>query len=268
MTRRQPASPNRIVAIGLLLVFGTWTVWTTSSWWPWRSGAEARIVIQGVVSNDLDQVVLAAQAFVEAGLALPPTVVVVHPADRCPIQGHAAGRAYPGRQMHRVVVCTTDPRVLIHELAHAWTFEHLGARDRTAFALMRELPTWDEPAHDWEDRAMEHAAEIITWAVLGLPPEEILVSPRDPESLQFAYGYLLGLAVRDTERAVRPGVTGAKVRLSADPCQAVARLGGGFAGRIVGFHPMPSGNAESRVCWVTAAGTVEPVAVIEVPAVD
>jgi hypothetical protein len=258
---------RRLLVLGALIVVGVAAVIATSSWMAWRAGADYRVLIRGATATELEQVVEALQAFANAGLQLPPTEVSVHPPDRCPIGGPVSGQAFEGRPRHRVVMCTTETRVVVHELAHAWTFEYMGPRERRAFALMRELPTWHERTHAWEERAMEHAAEVITWAVLHLDPDELKVTPRDPESLRLAYGFILGLAADSQPHGTLRGMyrpRGTVVRLSPDPCRAVSRIDARIADRFQ-HHQASTLDADAGVCWVPVSGAMQPVAVVEVP---
>ena len=78
-----------------------------------------------------------------------------------------------------VTVCATndDPSVqdawrrhtLLHELAHAWADLHLTDQQRRAFVEARGAATWRNRESAWEDRATEHAAEIIAWAIADSP---------------------------------------------------------------------------------------------------
>lgn len=98
--------------------------------------------------------------FEAARLDLPLTHV--RPAsfgDRC----QPRGRAMNSWPVRIVRVCAVQEEVVVHELAHVWTFVNLSEGDRHEFALRRGTPTWRSREHPWMDRASEHAADIITW---------------------------------------------------------------------------------------------------------
>lgn len=59
---------------------------------------------------------------------------------------------------------------MLHELAHAWANLNLTDAQREQFAKLRGLEVWNSSEHDWEERATEHAAEIIAWALMDQPP--------------------------------------------------------------------------------------------------
>ncbi len=60
-------------------------------------------------------------------------------------------------------------KTIVHELAHSWTHATLTLDERQAFADHRGVDTWNDYGYQWEDRANEHASEIITWALLDRP---------------------------------------------------------------------------------------------------
>lgn len=98
--------------------------------------------------------------FQAASLDLPMTHVRrVSVGKRC----QPRGRAVNSWPLKMARICVVKEEVVVHELAHAWTFVHLTDEDRLEFALRRGTPTWRSREHPWIDRASEHAAEIITW---------------------------------------------------------------------------------------------------------
>jgi hypothetical protein len=74
-----------------------------------------------------------------------------------------------------IAVCATHPnpevretwrrRTLLHEMAHAWINENVGAGNTSAFTELLGLETWSSRDVKWEDRATEHAAEIFMWGI-------------------------------------------------------------------------------------------------------
>jgi len=97
-------------------------------------------------------------------------------------------------------VCSADDtlaysrKVVLHELAHAWSEGHLTAGDREEFLNIRDLRSWNSGEVPWGLRGNEQAAEIITW---GLGEGEIapmLPSPVDAETLASLYEGLTGHA--------------------------------------------------------------------------
>lgn len=98
--------------------------------------------------------------FEAASLHLPITHVrQASFGERCRPRGKAVN-SWPVKMAQ---ICTVEEEVVVHELAHAWTFVHLSDQDRHEFALRRGTPTWRSREHPWMDRAAEHAADIITW---------------------------------------------------------------------------------------------------------
>lgn len=102
----------------------------------------------------------AVSRFEAASLHLPMTHVRKATfGERCQPRGKAVN-SWP---LKVAQICVVREEVIVHELAHAWTFVHLTDEDRFHFALRRGTPTWRSREHPWMDRASEHAADIITW---------------------------------------------------------------------------------------------------------
>lgn len=71
-----------------------------------------------------------------------------------------------------VHLCRHGKRDLLHELSHAWTDQSMSQDDRLRFQRMRRLETWGGHEVEWSERATEHAAETLTWALMD---ENLLV---------------------------------------------------------------------------------------------
>ncbi len=67
-------------------------------------------------------------------------------------------------------MCGVDKKTMLHELAHAWANLNLTDAQREQFAKLRGLEEWNSSEHNWKERATEHAAEIIAWALMDQPP--------------------------------------------------------------------------------------------------
>jgi hypothetical protein len=104
----------------------------------------------------------ATQRFVSAGLT-PPAVVFVFHASTIDCYGHVGLYYTKSNTLH---MCRLDKPTILHELAHAWLHENLTATTIVAFVTSRDLATWNGSDEPWKLRATEHAAEIISWALL------------------------------------------------------------------------------------------------------
>jgi hypothetical protein len=63
-------------------------------------------------------------------------------------------------------MCSLSKSTLLHELAHAWANLNLSQDERESFADYRGLDAWNDVEDAWKQRGTEHAAEIISWALL------------------------------------------------------------------------------------------------------
>jgi hypothetical protein len=127
-----------------------------------------------------------------AGLELPAVEIEFHPTG-------AGCRNNSGfyRASH-LDMCIADQsdeyarRVMVHELAHAWSEFNLSADDRTRFLGLRGLQTWNSWDQPWGLRGFEQAAEVLTWGV-GDGATRILLPDRDDvDALRVAYESLTG----------------------------------------------------------------------------
>jgi len=99
--------------------------------------------------------------FEEAGLSLP-AVTIAFPSDRTECHGY--GGIYEP-DLAKVSICRPSDTTMVHELAHAWTESTLTAAERQDFIEMRGLDEWTDGS-EWDQRGAEHAAEIMTWALM------------------------------------------------------------------------------------------------------
>lgn len=130
------------------------------------------VTYSGFDHRDRRVVAAAVDRFEAASLDLPLTHLRKATfGDRCRPRGKAVN-SWPVKVAQ---ICVVDEEVVVHELAHAWTFVHLTDDDRLDFALRRGTPTWRSREHPWMDRASEHAADIITWYLYWAERDDGLV---------------------------------------------------------------------------------------------
>jgi hypothetical protein len=139
----------------------------------------------------------AAESFDEAGLQLPPVVIHrFHNKAGCN-DNDGLYRIHGGHG--EVDICTTDgaewqQRLMIHELAHAWSLSYLTPAHKEMFRQLRGWKHWLDYNHaDWKDNGAEQAAEIIVW---GLSDHAVPVMRIDHHScaeLHDGYVALTGL---------------------------------------------------------------------------
>lgn len=140
--------------------------------------------------------------FVAAGLDFPEVDVVAHD-DLFDCGGHV-GLYHPGRRL--LELCRADSESVLHELAHAWADFNLSDADRAAFTAYRGVAGWNDQSEEWRDRATEHVAEIMVWALMdrdttvkwvedGVAEWRLLTIPdSSPERLAAGFEMLTGRA--------------------------------------------------------------------------
>lgn len=134
--------------------------------------------------------------FDAAGLE-PPALTITFHDEYGPCAGNM-GRYREGNPA-RIDICVPDGShqnchrlTMLHELGHAWA-EHLPtSADRAAFLAERGLDTWcdpDCPAHEW---GAEHAAEVISWALMEQPIPIVRIWDAEPARLAAGFEALTG----------------------------------------------------------------------------
>ena len=102
---------------------------------------------------------------------LPDVLVRFHPDDDC--QGN---NALYNQANHRIDFCNDGrgdfvPRqTMLHELVHAWSFEHVTPDQIDAFLDLRELDQWTPAEVAWWQSGQEQVAEILAWGLMGDRP--------------------------------------------------------------------------------------------------
>jgi hypothetical protein len=135
--------------------------------------------------------------FEAAGLELPELVIAFHD-DRQGCNGHPG--FYRSGTPARVDVCDLYPtpnhvalkRTLLHELGHAWADHTINEETKARFLADRGLSTWGDPQTPWEEKGAEHAAEIITWALMDQELHMVTMEDVDPATLAALYQVLTG----------------------------------------------------------------------------
>jgi hypothetical protein len=172
------SSSRRVVALFYLAAALTWMLIPNSpslaAPWMWSALASVRspeVIVAKVAPIETTSAGLTAEQqefvawgearFAAAGLPLPEVHYVFH--DDFEECGWHGGKYHPGNRV--VTLCTTDPKTLIHELAHAWETTMLSNDVRAGFMTLRGLSVWYDHSVPWAERAAEQVAEVITWGV-------------------------------------------------------------------------------------------------------
>lgn len=153
----------------------------------------ARITITGGTHRELAIATWVLTRYRDAGLELPEVEIQFHPDP----SGCRNNSGYY-LKLH-LDVCVGDQaetyarRVLVHELAHAWSEAHLTLADRTRFLRLRDLDSWNSGADPWALRGFEQASEVLTWGIGDRTTRILLPDYDDPASIALAYEALTGL---------------------------------------------------------------------------
>lgn len=128
-----------------------------------RSDPVVRIDTRGATPKQLDYLSDALARFDEANLRLPDLQVVFSDDDADCNGGF--GLFSTGSDPWKVTICNRHiSDVYLHELAHAWTCEHLDDNAIQRFLEAHGLDNWNDRSKEWRSRGFEVAAvEIGAW---------------------------------------------------------------------------------------------------------
>lgn len=81
---------------------------------------------------------------------------------------------------------------VLHELAHAWIIDYVGAtiRDQLLASTGREV--WQDDGVPWPERGVEYAAEVITWGLLEETSPMVRIGRPSCEELTASFELLTG----------------------------------------------------------------------------
>jgi hypothetical protein len=129
--------------------------------------AAPQVAVIGAAPHQRDLVDWALGRFASAELPLPDVTIEFHPT----VAGCRGYVGYFDQASHKLDMCDggdqriTPANTILHELAHAWSFEYMAASARDEFVAHRDLASWDE-ADIWWHMGQEQAAEIIAWGLM------------------------------------------------------------------------------------------------------
>ena len=155
------------------------------------------IVLNDLSSEQIDVVTHAVALFGDAGLRLPPLVMSASE-DDAPCSGR-----YGVHRRHEwgseIMLCSARAddwfrRVVLHELAHAWSEFGLVAERREAFRLLRGWDHWmNYEVAKWRDNGAEQAAEVIAWGVSDRAAPTVQIADDGCTDLHTGYVTLTGV---------------------------------------------------------------------------
>ena len=190
------------VAVHLLLSICVWGSWPGIVFDGGNDGSgpsspRPAIELIALTAAQRELVSHAVDLFAEAGLPLP--ALVVHGTqDPSACAGHD-GLHQPHEQWSEVFLCTSAAdewfrRVVLHELAHAWSTIGLSVERRTAFQVLRGWEHWsNHDVAEWSDNGTEQAAEIIAWGVSDKAAPTVQIDHDSCAELRTGYRTLTGI---------------------------------------------------------------------------
>ncbi len=162
--------------------------------------AIAAPIVSGATPEEAAMVEQAIERFAAAGLALPAVSVTYHDTiDGC--HGYLGYYDAAGFQLdmcNRGQSHIEPANTLLHELAHAWSFEFLEEGTRIAFTNHRELENWSSGLNWWL-MGQEQAAEIIAWGLMDEPFRSAYVNSESCAELATAFEMLAGISPLHTD---------------------------------------------------------------------
>lgn len=100
-----------------------------------------------------------------AGLTLPPVLVVIHDT-KAGCDGNNGIFRSDGTN-YRVDICHVSDFVITHELSHVWEHHNVTDETRTAFVRAAGLEAWNDAGVKWVDRGIERSANTVTEVLLS-----------------------------------------------------------------------------------------------------
>jgi hypothetical protein len=184
---------QQILTMAMAFMFGVgWMIPSTAG----AAESEAEVVVRFDEPEEKDLVDWAVGRFEMAGLELPAVLIRFHE-DKLACKG-ALGLYHPG-DAPRVELCLDQKAraiagklTTLHELAHAWAETNTDTRARVDFLDDRGLDSWlslDLPPHEW---GAEHAAEVISWALMDELVGIVRIYDAEPSRLADGYRILTG----------------------------------------------------------------------------
>ncbi len=83
--------------------------------------------------------------------------------------------------------------IVLHELAHAWTLDHVSDELEARFLKLIGLDVWQQDDLPWSEQGTEYSAEVIAWGLLDRPSRMVRIGDPACEDLTAAFRLLTGI---------------------------------------------------------------------------
>jgi len=79
---------------------------------------------------------------------------------------------------------------VLHELAHAWTLDHVSEELELRFLDLVGLDVWQQDDLPWSEQGIDYSAEVIAWGLLDRPSRMVRIGDPDCADLSAAFRLL------------------------------------------------------------------------------
>jgi hypothetical protein len=109
----------------------------------------------------------ALKQYEKAGLDLP--TLQFHLAGDEVECGGNTGLFVLGSTPWRIILCSGERLVFLHEIGHAWAEYTLTESERVEYVEQRGMESWNDPDTSWRARGSEDAANTLAWGLVDDP---------------------------------------------------------------------------------------------------
>ncbi len=83
--------------------------------------------------------------------------------------GGNSGLFVLGSAPWRIILCSEERLVFLHEIGHAWAEHTLSDSERVDYVERRGMESWNDPDTPWRARGSEDAANTLAWGLVDDP---------------------------------------------------------------------------------------------------
>ena len=129
--------------------------------------AQMETTVTGGTEGQQALLAWAVKQYEKAGLDLP--VLQFHLAGNEAECGGNSGLFVLGSTPGRIILCSEERLVFLHEIGHAWAEYNLTDAKQIEYAEQRGMESWNHPDTPWRARGSEDAANTLAWGLVDDP---------------------------------------------------------------------------------------------------